>query len=494
MILIRFQFLTASYVGSSEHVWPWSSTECTAKSETAQLVSACHHATHYGFEQGIGRGSPEMDVFEMQPGNVHANEGVFLKSPVGQPFMSASFQVAPGRSANRPGPGEWPGPGQWYSGLTGGKNTAPNINFYGNYNSFRSDVHPALQDYWSDAISYNFQLNASFFTKPHVFRLEWEIPSSTTPVTADIDDEAEGESEQHTDGYLHWFVDGELVLAINGTGLREAGYGAAISSEPSYILFNTGISKQWGFPHDCPGNCPCKKYNCQSSDYTQFCGFSEGFCPMMLNHSSFDGGRPPEYKINWVRVYQNPSNSLQKVGCSTPERPTRRFIEAHADLYKRENDETPLRAIAEGRGVCIPPDFARDAQSVSANALHPINKTVLPSPQNCGGPDRGRCTAGRVCECSVGWTGPNCLAHDGYDPIVYDPPDTITDVGFTPPAVIPGVLFGGLVLLIVSLFVVMRRRHTWSGWSPIPDVVLEYEVNKQHSKNQPYQRQQRTFG
>ena len=49
-----------------------------------------------GMEPFLGRGAPEIDIFEVQPGNIKANTGVFLKSPVGQPFMSASFQVAPG--------------------------------------------------------------------------------------------------------------------------------------------------------------------------------------------------------------------------------------------------------------------------------------------------------------------------------------------------------------------------------------------------------------
>ena len=47
---------------------------------------------------------------------------------------------------------------------------------------------------------------------------------------------------------------------------------------------------------------------------------------------------PPKYKVDWVRVYQDPNDDLQKVGCSTPERPTRRWIEAHADQYKQEHD------------------------------------------------------------------------------------------------------------------------------------------------------------
>ena len=46
----------------------------------------------------------------------------------------------------------------------------------------------------------------------------------------------------------------------------------------------------------------------------------------------------PKYKINWVRVYQNLNDTKQKIGCSTPERPTKKYIEAHADLYKTEND------------------------------------------------------------------------------------------------------------------------------------------------------------
>ena len=108
--------------------------------------------------------------------------------------------------------------------------------------------------------------------------------------------------------------------------------GAEISSEPSYILLNTAVSSQWGFPKECPDNCPCKDYDCNSHDYKSKCGFSEGFCDMMRSSD------PPKYKVDWVRVYQDPNDDLQKVGCSTPERPTRRWIEAHADQYKQEHD------------------------------------------------------------------------------------------------------------------------------------------------------------
>jgi len=301
-----------TYVGSSEHIWPWSSTVCTSKSRDSQLVSGCANSVHYGMKKRLGRGSPEVDVFEVQPGPIKAQEGVFFYSSVGQPFMSASYQVAPGRPVNRPGPGTWPGPGQWYEGLKGGRNTSLNINFYGNYNHFRGDFDPARTDYWSDAISYNRQLNASYFKNPHIYRLEWEIPSN------------------ETDGYLRWYLDSELVLSINGTGVIAAGLGSEISSEPMYILLNTAISKQWGFPKKCPDNCPCKTYDCNSVQWTETCGFSEGFCDMMK--------AKPEFKVNWVRVYQDPTNELHKVGCSTPERPTRQFINAHEKLYKSVDD------------------------------------------------------------------------------------------------------------------------------------------------------------
>jgi len=46
----------------------------------------------------------------------------------------------------------------------------------------------------------------------------------------------------------------------------------------------------------------------------------------------------PSYKVNWVRVYQDPNNPKQKVGCSTPERPTKKYIQANEHMYKTAND------------------------------------------------------------------------------------------------------------------------------------------------------------
>jgi len=428
-------FARHTYVGSSEHMWPWSSNLCTEKAFSAQHISACKEVVHFGLAKGVGRGSPEIDIFEVQPGNMKHNTGIFWQSSVGQPFMSASFQVAPGRPDSRPGGGLWPGPGQWYEGLTGGQNTSLNINFYGNYNHFKNDPHPELSDYWSDAVSYNRQLDETHFNSKHVYRLEWDVPT------------------EDKDGYIHWFLDGKLVLAINGTGIREGGTGSEVSTEPMYILLNTAVSSQWGFPTKCPGDCPCSDYDCNSKNYGDICGFSPGFCDMMTK-----GKEPPKYKIDWVRVYQDPTKEEQKVGCSTPERPTRRYIEANEKLYKTDQDEHPLKPIQVGQGTC-----------------DPTLGTVDSPAQYCGGEERGRCTTGLVCECKKGWVGPHCLAAEGYNAIDWDPPDKLSDVGFAPPKFcLNGLVFGLSVVTLVMLVAATWRRQLLEGWTPIPDVEAKH--------------------
>eukprot|EP00565_Helicotheca_tamesis_P009340 CAMPEP_0185734316 /NCGR_PEP_ID=MMETSP1171-20130828/22123_1 /TAXON_ID=374046 /ORGANISM="Helicotheca tamensis, Strain CCMP826" /LENGTH=636 /DNA_ID=CAMNT_0028404277 /DNA_START=32 /DNA_END=1942 /DNA_ORIENTATION=- len=418
-----------TYVGSSMHMWPWSSTECNDLSEGAQKINSCLNAGHWDMKAGVGRGSPEIDIFEIQPGDIKANTGAYKYSYVGEPFMSASYQVAPGRPWNRPGPGTWPGPGQWYEDITGGNETCLNILFYGNYNHYKGDAHPEKQDYWSDAISYNRQLHEEHFTQKHVYRLEWDVPDPDTGY----------------DGYLRWFLDNKLVLSMNGTGIAKAGFGAEISSEPMYILMNTAISTQWGFPMDCPNDCPCKTYDCSSYNWQKTCGFSGGFCDMMRNKTE-----PVEYKVNWVRVYQDPNDEKQKVGCSTPERPTRKFIEGHKELYMRAEDTEPLQKIARGGGSCKDSAIGQTAES-------------------CGGEGRGTCKKSGHCECKDGWVGPHCLVPDGSDPIDWEAPATIEDLGFKGPYTGSSFLLWALAVMALFFVVLLTRRKNMSQWTPIPD-------------------------
>jgi len=223
-------FARHTYVGSSSHLWPFSSHTCNAFTRHSQLISGCNRRPHYGFEERFGRGAPEIDIFEVQPGPVKKNMGQYLRSFVGQPFLSASYQFAPGKPS-RPGDGWWPGPGQWYDGAAIGNDTCLNIVFYGTYNSFLSDTSPA-QAYWSDALSYNHQLNEQHFSKPHVYRLEWGLPN----------DAGENITNSLDSGYLNWFIDGELVLSFNGTTLREAGLGEYLIGEGSQELYYTNYN------------------------------------------------------------------------------------------------------------------------------------------------------------------------------------------------------------------------------------------------------------
>jgi len=57
---------------------------------------------------------------------------------------------------------------------------------------------------------------------------------------------------------MHWFIDGELILAIDGHVITNV-TGAEIPSEPLSIIMNTAVSKQWGFPSTCPSSCKVRE-------------------------------------------------------------------------------------------------------------------------------------------------------------------------------------------------------------------------------------------
>jgi len=429
-----------TYVGSSQHIWPWSSTECNEHTYKAQLINACREVNHFGLKAGIGRGAPEIDIFEVQPGPTRAHKGEFWQMPVGQPFMSSSYQVAPGKSGYRPGDNWYPAPGQWYDNLNHGKDTCINILFFGSFNSFLAERDPE-KSYWSDALSFNRQLDHHHFEKRHRYKLEWGLPSAN-------------KTEEGSDrGYLNWFLDDELVFSINGSSIEDAGYGAEVSSEPSSVILNTAISQQWGFPKCHLDDCDCEVMDCNSHKYEETCGLPPGFC-FMLNEGE------SKYKVNWIRVYQDKDDEQQKVGCSTPERPTKRWIEANAKLYTREQDEDPLRNIQRGRGSCKHIDTT-------------TNNDKNNGPQHCGGPQRGVCTDSAVCECKETWTGPNCLVPASFNDIEYDTSDTWNGLQFTPPSHV----FTMLLLIFSTTFLGMILMSTWrklkyNGYEPVENITL----------------------
>lgn len=203
-----------------------------------------------------------------------------------------------------------------------------------------------------------------------------------------------------------------------------------------------------GFPGKCPEDCPGKKFNCHSKNWKETCCFSKGFCEMLDEMDV-------EYKVNYVRVYQDKNDPTQKVGCSTPERPTRQWIKGHEDLYKQANDVQPLKKIQNGGGVC---GSNTNEGDISA--------------KSCGGEKRGTCKISRreqgICQCNGNWTGPNCLVPLSFDDYVWDPPSTWEDLGFGYPS-FPLVFIVALSVIAASVLLSSLCKRRLDGWTPIPE-------------------------
>jgi len=176
---------------------------------------------------------------------------------------------------------------------------------------------------------------------------------------------------------MKWFIDGNLVTAVYGDDLQETSQ-TEIPSEPMYLVMNLAVSKDWGFPDAWFLDCPKKCWSCFDPECT--CALPKGFCESM----------PTTFDIESVRVYQPKNERGYSRGCSPPNRQTKEFIDSHKDLYKLHEDENPLRAVKIGGGDCT---YDRD----------------------CGTVIRGTCNQNRTCTCTGNWTGPNCLAHGGWE-------------------------------------------------------------------------------
>lgn len=79
----------ATYVGSSDNVWPWSYDICDPKGQHKQLVSKCNRVNHFDLHRHQGRGAPEIDILEAMPGKEKLQN-----TPINRPYYSASLQVS----------------------------------------------------------------------------------------------------------------------------------------------------------------------------------------------------------------------------------------------------------------------------------------------------------------------------------------------------------------------------------------------------------------
>lgn len=249
----------------------------------------------------------------------------------------------------------------WYE-LEYGTNATPNTYFYGS----KVWREKEREIYQTDAISTNLYLRDDHFHHQHIYRMEWEPPS---------DDDG-------NNGYLKWFLDGQLIAAVHGDTLQATSQ-TEIPSEPMYLIMNTAISKDWGFPDPYYLNCPKKCWSC-FDPACRACALPAGFCDNF----------PAAMQIDYVRVYQNKNDSSSRhtVGCSPPRRPTADFIAAHRERYMTAGQTAPLQPVAAGGGACG-------------------------SDSECGSsPERGHCdSSSSVCQCRASWTGPYCRAHAGSD-------------------------------------------------------------------------------
>ncbi|KAL3791487.1 hypothetical protein HJC23_011518 [Cyclotella cryptica] len=343
----------ATYVGSSNYIWPYSYNRCDEKNRHSQQISACSKVGHYGMMPGLGRGSPEIDIVEAMMGS----DEKLPNTNVTRPYFSTSLQIAPGLDANRPNLGKLPKKGYWYEGLEYGNETQLNPFFYG----VTLEHKPKQFTYQSDAISANTHIGKDHFKSFHKYRMEWEPP----------DDDGTG-------GYIKWYLDDRFLYGIQGKNLALTK--TEIPSEPMYLIMNTAVASSWGFPKPCPEGCDCSCFKC--GDPECICGMPDGFCDNF----------PAFFAIDYVRVYQARGEPKHVLGCSTEKRPTARFIMGHKDDYinKIDGQKEPLLPVQRGGGYC--------RQS-----------------GDCGYPNKGECSSSNKCICSERYTGPNCLSPDGFD-------------------------------------------------------------------------------
>lgn len=79
----------ATYVGSSDFMWPYSYNDCNQNKRMSQEINACQKVSHYGNIPGVGRGAPEIDLIEAMQG-----DGQKLPNTnITRPYQSCSLQV-----------------------------------------------------------------------------------------------------------------------------------------------------------------------------------------------------------------------------------------------------------------------------------------------------------------------------------------------------------------------------------------------------------------
>ena len=328
------------------------------------------------------------------------------------------FQVAPGITENRPHSGSQPSVKDvvtksgttkflrdtWYDGLETNGNTTLNPFFYGTYLGVTKPSEPVTrnekQTFQADAVGAMHQLTPSHFNTMHTIRLEWQPGPGGRLDWFTKDHRQNATYSMTTDGLGQDWV---RAFTVKDESLNVTG--AQIPVEPSYLIFNTGISSTWGFPKDTPADCT-KCFDC--SNTTCACNFRPGFCNMMKDSNV-------AMYVDHIRVYQTQDHSAHvgephTVGCDPVGYPTREFIKGNEHRYMRappfsKNDKGPLKKrIHSGGGRCKHSSDCGGAGSSNSKIRGECMKD-----EYAQGFFNDPITESR-CWCYMGFTGPFCLA------------------------------------------------------------------------------------
>ncbi|KAK2077814.1 hypothetical protein QBZ16_004662 [Prototheca wickerhamii] len=294
----------AGYMASTQGFWPYSYDVCDAaagmvdwSSLPGQRVPACADApgfnrTRYGFAQGLGRGSPEIDLFEMSvpssldgvKGTAAAHSGAYTP-----PYVSQTLQM---------GPIQPPGTAFMTSGVS---YPGADATFATKRNPW-SGVYSRPGNTYQDSFSAVSYIDTSYFSTYHKFGLYWS-PGS----------------------FLRWYIDDKAVFEITEAALAAvsnatgAGVGQRnIPVEAMYLVMNLGMSND--------------------------------FTPVDLYNLPF----PSTFNIDYVRVYQAP-NAIN-VGCSPDAYPTQQWLACNRDKYiVRKQDKNRISGkCASGGSRALP--------------------------------------------------------------------------------------------------------------------------------------------
>jgi len=212
----------------------------------------------------------------------------------------------------------------WYDGIRMSDAGEFNYGFWGQECGPEIDeTKEKIHKYMEDAISVNTNLRDEHFQSQHIYRLEWQPGAQ---------------------GYLEWYLDDEFIMGIDADTLKLTG--AMIPQEPMYLVLNTAVSHSWGFPE------PCDRHTCGVCYHCYDCTNPECQCTLpdgMKNCKNL----PAEMQIDYIRLYQDVSDSSHTIGCSPEAFPTEQFIEAYADRYEDWMPEQPSKETIRADFVVI---------------------------------------------------------------------------------------------------------------------------------------------